>query len=213
MRWHRPSSTWSERGRAPNDRPCRAHRTPAPARLSFRQRSMRCSDRSAAAAVVVSGSIVEVALPEQQHRMRCGVGHLVQPGIAVVSERVTGLVVAGVVGRPGRSTIRRGLRRRLDPFGASEQATGRNEGTRARSDERAVVGPTVERRFFACEALRREVVGEDPLDLSRAGRPTAAPVGCRRRRTRSGRSSASQPCRSSASARFARAQSAVRSLT
>ena len=131
-------------------------------------------------------------LGQGPHRVRSRVTHLEQRLGAQVVDVVAGLVVARVVRRTGRAPVGRGLLRRLDALGAAEQATGRN----ADRDERAVVGPAVERRRLRCQALAGKVVGEDLLDRVRPRR--TGRVGCRsrRRRRRTARSSASPPCRS-----------------
>jgi hypothetical protein len=55
------------------------------------------------------------AVAELEERLRVEVGH-----------RVTGLVVADVVGYAGGSAVHGGLLGRLDAFRAREQATGRD---------------------------------------------------------------------------------------
>ena len=93
--------------------------------------------------------------------MRRGVGHLLERRVVQVQQRVAALVVAGVVRLTGDAAVDRGLRGRLDPLGAGEQAAGRDPGL----DERAVVRAPVERRRLRREPLAREVVEEHRLDL------------------------------------------------
>ena len=113
-----------------------------------------------------------VAVGEPQDGVGDGVAHLVQGFQRQVAEIVTGLMIAGIVGCPGRAAVDPGLLGRLDAFGAGEQTTGRDAGV----DERPIVGAAVEGGRLGGQARGGEVVGEDLLDLRRAGRTRRAGV-------------------------------------
>src|SRR6266508_6413660 len=114
--------------------------------------------------------LVEVALREQQHGVRDRIRHLVERGVTVVVERVASQMVARVVLRAGGTAVDPLLLRSLDALSAGEQAARRD----TRGDERAIVRAPVERRWLVRQPLRSEVVEEDLLDRSGAGRPNRA---------------------------------------
>lgn len=93
------------------------------------------------------------------------VAHFLQTLLVDVGERVTGLVVAGVVRDPRLTAKDRRLRGRLHALSAGEQPPGGD----AVEDEPAVVAAPAERGLRRREALTGEVAVEQRLDRARSG--------------------------------------------
>ena len=124
--------------------------------------------------------------------------------------RVACRVVARVVRDSRGAAVNRRLGGRLHAFRAGEQAAGGD----ALRDERPIVGATAEGRSLgAARPCEAKYAWNSCLDAPEPGGPAADPArrgrrSCRRRR-RSGRSSATRPCRSSGSERSGRARPAT----
>ena len=108
----------------------------------------------------------------------------------------TAQVVTRVVRLAGHAAVDRRLLRGLDALRAGEQATRRDAG----EDERAVVGAAVERRSAPSRVpgARNSPGTASSIVADPAGPARPAAQSDSRRRTRTARSSASRPCRSSA---------------
>src|SRR6478609_9895839 len=103
----------------------------------------------------------DLALRQGLDRMRGSITELEQGLGAEVVHGVAGLVVADVVGNTRGAAVNGRLRFGLEALGPGEQPACGNTGV----DERAVVGPAVERGRLGRQALLTEVVVEQSLDL------------------------------------------------